>query len=119
MTKGMDPNERLHLHKEKSGPTMQQIYEYGQELLRTKRAEPNSSLGKAIKYLVNHWTELILFTQMAGVPLSNNDNERMMKTVQRNRKNAYFFKTEEGARIADVLMSLIETCTLNNVNPYH
>ena len=32
-------------------------------------------------------------------------------------KNAYFFKNETGAKIADVLMSVIETCVLSEINP--
>ena len=118
MTKEMSPSERLRLHQEKSLPIMQQICDDGQKLLEDKQVEPNSSLGKAIQYTKNHWNALTLFTRMEGVPVSNNDNERMMKTVQRNRKNAFFFKTQEGARIADVLMSIIETCMLNKANPY-
>lgn len=42
-----------------------------------------------------------------------------MKRAVLNRKNSYFFKTEAGARIADILMSVIETCALNEINPYH
>ena len=35
-----------------------------------------------------------------------------------HRKNAYFYKTENGARVGDLFMSLIHTCELNTVNPY-
>jgi transposase len=118
MTKEMSPSDRLKVHQEKSLPIMQQIRDDGQKLLEDKKVEPNSSLGKAIRYTENHWDALTLFTRMEGVPVSNNDNERMMKLVQRNRKNALFFKTQEGARIADVLLSIIETCMLNKANPY-
>jgi hypothetical protein len=34
--------------------------------------EPNSGLGKAISYLLNHWTRLTLFLEKAGAPLDNN-----------------------------------------------
>jgi hypothetical protein len=34
------------------------------------------------------------------------------------RKNAYFYKTENGARVGDLFMSLIHTCELNEVNPF-
>jgi transposase len=48
----------------------------------------------------------------------NNADERLMKRAVLNRKNSYFYKTEAGARIADILMSIIETCVLNEINPY-
>jgi len=35
-----------------------------------------------------------------------------------HRKNAYFYKTENGARVGDLFMSLIHTCELNKVNPF-
>lgn len=33
-----------------------------------------------------------------------------------HRKNALFYKTERGAAVGDMLMSVIETCRLNEVN---
>jgi len=39
--------------------------------------------------------------------------------AQHNRKNAYFYKTENGARVGDLFMSLIHTCQLNGANPFH
>jgi len=33
-------------------------------------------------------------------------------------KNALFYKTETGALVGDILMSLIHTCRLNGVNPF-
>jgi hypothetical protein len=36
----------------------------------------------------------------------------------RIRKNSLFYKTEEGAEVGDLFMSLIHTCELNDVNPF-
>lgn len=113
-----DPQERLKWHQEKSAPVMNQIKEYCNDLVNEKKVEPNSSLGKAIAYLNNHWEAFTLFLRIPGVPLTNNDTERLIKRSVLNRKNAYFFKNETGAKIADILMSFMETCVLNNVNPY-
>jgi transposase len=113
-----DPQERLKWHQEKSEPVMNQIKKYCNDLVNEKRVEPNSSLGKAIAYLNNHWEAFTLFLRIPGVPLTNNDAERLIKKAVLNRKNAYFFKNETGAKIADILMSFLETCTLNQVNPY-
>jgi transposase len=35
------------------------------------------------------------------------------------RKNSMFYKSEHGASISDLLMSLIESCRLNEVNAWH
>jgi transposase len=42
-----------------------------------------------------------------------------LSEVSDNRKNAYFYKTENGAHVGDLFMSLIHTCELNGVNPFH
>ena len=36
----------------------------------------------------------------------------------RNRKNALFYKTVNGAWVGDLFMSLIHTCELNGANPF-
>lgn len=118
MTQEMSPEGRLSFHQMESKALMDQIFHYCNGLLDNKEVEPNSSLGKAIKYLNNHREELTLFLREPGVPLTNNANERLIKRFVLNRKNAYFFKTETGAKIADILMSTIETCSLNGINPY-
>ena len=35
-----------------------------------------------------------------------------------HRKNALFYKTEHGALVGDLYMSLIYTCELNGTNPF-
>jgi len=42
----------------------------------------------------------------------------MLKKAILHRKNALFYKTMNGARVGDLLMSLIHTCELNKVNPF-
>ncbi|WP_044882478.1 transposase [Neochlamydia sp. EPS4] len=73
-------------------------------------------MGKAISYLNNYWEVFTLFLRIPGVPLTNNIAERMMKKTALNRKIAYFFRNETGAKIADILMSVMETSALNHVN---
>jgi hypothetical protein len=41
-----------------------------------------------------------------------------LKQVILNRKNALFFKSQFGAFIGDMYMSLIHTCNLMRVNPF-
>lgn len=112
-----DPQERLKWHQKQSGPIMQRMKEYCNGLIEQKKVEPNSSMGKAIAYLKNHWEAFTLFLRVPDVPLTNNESERLIKRAVLNRKNAYFFRNETGAKIGDILMSVIETCVLNNVNP--
>lgn len=112
------PEELLKYHQEKSKPIMESLKTYCNNLIEKKEIEPNSSMGKAIGYLNNQWEELTLFLREPGVPLTNNATERLIKRAVLNRKNAYFYRTENGARIGDTLMGTIETCVLNDINPW-
>ena len=87
--------------------------------LEQRQVEPNSGLGEAIAYMQKHWNELTLFLRVPGAPLDNNLCERALKKAILHRKNAYFYKTENGARVGDLFMSLIHTCELNEVNAFH
>jgi transposase len=116
--KGFDAATRLQFHQQYSRPLMDQLHTWLKEELAEARTEPNSGLGKAIAYLLNHWQPLTLFLREPGAPLDNNVCERALKKAILNRKNAMFYKTVNGAWVGDLFMSLIHTCELNGVNPF-
>ena len=37
-----------------------------------KKIEPNSSIGAAFSYMLNHWVALTRFLKVPGAPLDNN-----------------------------------------------
>jgi hypothetical protein len=49
----------------------------------------------------------------------NNVCERALKKAILHRKGSYYYRTLNGARVGDLFMSLIHTCELNRVNPFH
>jgi len=116
---GLPLEERLLFHQEHSGPLMKDLHEWMEAQLAEHKTEPNSGLGKAISYLLNHWPKLTLFLRQAGAPIDNNIVERALKKAILNRKNALFYKTLNGAGVGDLFMSLIHTCELNGANPFH
>ena len=97
---------------------MQQLHDWLRRQLEEKRTEPNSALGGAIGYMLRHWEKLTLFLRKAGAPLDNNVCERALKKAILHRKNALFYRTQNGARVGDLFMSLIYTCQLNQANPF-
>jgi len=115
---GLSPEERLRLHQTHSGPVMTALHAWLTAQLAERRVEPNSGLGRAIRYLLTHWEPLTLFLRKAGAPLDNNVAERALKKAILNRKNAYFYRTANGARVGDLYMSVIHTCELNGVNAF-
>ena len=98
--------------------TMKELQDWLKKQFDDHFVEPNSSLGQAISYMLNHWNKLTLFLRKAGAPLDNNVCERALKKAILHRKNALFFKTQNGARVGDLYMSLIYTCELCEANPF-
>jgi transposase len=117
--RGMSAEERLRFHQARSGPRMADLEAWMKAQIEERKVEPNSGLGEAIAYMRKHWSELTLFLRVPGAPLDNNICERALKKAILHRKNAYFYKTENGARVGDLFMSLIHTCQLNGANPFH
>jgi len=115
---GLASLERLVFHQEKSGPVMEELKSWCETQFSEKLVEPNSGLGKAVRYLLNHWEKLTRFLHIPKTPLDNNVCERALKLAVRHRRNAFFFKTPTGAHVGDVFMSLIHTCQLAGENPF-
>jgi transposase len=110
--------ERLAFHRQHSGPVMDAFHGWLNDQFSQKLAEPNSNLGKAINYVLKHWSPLTRFLHVPGVPLDNNICERALKKAILHRKNSLFYKTDTGAQVGDMFMSLIQTCKLAGVNPF-
>lgn len=116
---GMSPEERLGYHQSHSGPRMKELEQWFREQFAERQVEPNSGLGQAITYMQNHWAKLTLFLRQPGAPLDNNLCERALKKAILHRKNALFYKTQNGAHVGDMFMSLIHTCQFCDANPFH
>lgn len=113
----MSPRRRLRFHQDHSAEIMAALESWMNEQLNHKKVEPNSSLGTALTYMLKRWSQLTLFLRKPGAPLDNNICERALKKAILHRKNALFYKTQNGAHVGDIFMSLIYTAELSGVNP--
>ena len=86
--------------------------------LEDRQVEPNSGLGQAMGYMLKHWAGLTLFLRKAGAPIDNNICERALKKAIIHRKNSLFYRSQHGADVGDIFMSLIYTCESCNANPF-
>jgi transposase len=113
--KGLSPEARLEYHKENSMAAMHMLF----VLSRVKRLEheENSKIYAAYQYLENHWSRLTAFLWYPGAELENSEAERAIKWAIRHRNNSLFYKTEYGAMIGDILMSLIRTARNCGIDP--
>jgi transposase len=114
----MTPDERLKFHQTESTPLMDEIKRWLNQQIDETLCEPNSDLATAITYMLNHWEPLTLFLRVPGAPLDSSIVERALKKAILHRRNSLFYKTQRGARVGDVFMSLIYTCQLSDVDPF-
>jgi len=115
---GLGPQARLELHRRESFRPMATLRHWMREQIAKRRVEPNSGLGKAIKYMRKYWRKLTRFLFIPGAPLENNVVERALKRAICHRKNSLFYKTRNGALVGDLYMSLIATSELAGANPF-
>jgi len=111
-------DERLRVHQRDSGPVMAALEPWLRALADAKRIEPNSGMGQAVHYLLKRWERFNRFLHVPGAPLENNLCERALKKAIRHRNNSLFYKTQHGADVGDIYMTLIHTAELHRVNPF-
>ena len=82
------------------------------------RISTKSRLGEKLAYIARHMEGLKLFLEDGTVEMDSNVVERAIRPIALNRKNALFAGHDEGGRTWGRIASLIETCKLNDVEPY-
>ena len=84
-----------------------------------KYALPESPYFQALRYAWEQSIPMLQVLRDGRYELDNNLIENQMRPVALGRKNYLFAGSHEGAKRAAVLYSLINSCKLNGVDPYH
>lgn len=79
---------------------------------------PKSLLGKAVHYLLTHWSALTRYLEDGRLEIDNNRTERSIKPFVIGRKNWLFYGNKTGANAGAILYSLIETCKQHKVDVF-
>jgi transposase/regulator of replication initiation timing len=77
---------------------------------------PQSALGKAIRYLHNHWEALGAHAQRGDTFIDNNVVENAVRPCALGRKNWLFIGSEAAGKTSAVLYTLVSNCRLHGVN---
>lgn len=104
---------RARRRQEQSRGIVQEIRDWA---LR-QRVLPESSLGKAITYMLGLWAGLTRFLDDVRIPLDNNHTERGLRGMVVGRKNHYGSRSQRGTEVAALFYSLIESAKLRGVDP--
>jgi hypothetical protein len=115
--RGDSHEDRLLAHQKHSAPLMEEVRARMAAELADKRIEPNSDLGQAFNYFLKRWDKFTVFLRKPGAPLDNNIAERALKMTIRHRKASLFYRSQRGAHVGDVFMTLLHTAALHHQNP--
>jgi transposase len=110
---------RLSRHSERSAPDYaskrQRIKERLQMLIETPWKDTHAR--RLVKRLRRHANELFTFLDHPEVPHDNNTGERAIRPAVIIRKNSYANRSEKGADMQAVLMSIFRTLKQRGHNP--
>lgn len=115
--KDMNDQQRYEYRQEHSIPILDKFKKWLDH--KIENILPKSPLGKAISYTLKNWEALKRYCDDGILAIDNNAAERLMRVVAIGRKNYLFAGNDQGAENAAIFYSLIETCKLNEINPYH
>lgn len=104
---GRDP-ENLEALRHDIAPHRQQIHDL---LVKGTRCR-DPKTRRFCQGLLDHETALWTFTQIAGVPATNNASERALRHAVHWRRTSYGTQTDTGNRLVERLLTVRETCRL-------
>ena len=112
---GKTPEQRVAVRQEQSKPLVTALEAW----LREQRAKlsSKSETAKAITYCLTRWAAFTRFLDDGRICLSNNAAERAVRGVAVGRKNWTFAGSDAGGHRAAAILTLIETCKMNDVDP--
>ena len=80
--------------------------------------QERSPLADSIRYALARWEDLTRFLDDGRIELDTNPVERAIRPVALGRKNHLFAGSDGGGARWAMVCSLIQTCKLNDVEPY-
>ncbi|NBC24557.1 MAG: IS66 family transposase [Bacteroidetes bacterium] len=79
---------------------------------------PKSPIGKALAYLLNEWSTLMVLFYDGKLLIDNNAIENKIRPLALGRKNYLFAGSHPAAQRAAMMYSFFATCKAQGVNPY-
>ena len=116
-SKELDIDKRYLFKQEKIKPVFDEFLTWVKNA--SLNALPQSKYGKAITYALNQLPNVMHYLELGELDIDNNLAERSIKPFVIGRKNWLFSNSVDGADASARLYSVVQTCILNNVNPYN
>jgi transposase len=112
---GLSAAERLAVRQERSVPLLAKLETW----LREERVKLSRSaaVAKPIDYMLKRWGDFARFAEDGRICLTNNAAERALRGLALGRRAWLFAGSDRGAERAAVMVTLIQTARLNDVDP--
>ncbi len=113
---GATAEERLAVRQAEARPIMAELH-----AVVTKASveiSRQSSLARAIRYMLAHWSGLVAFLEDGRLSVDTNVVERSMRPIALGRRNSLFAGSAGGGQSWAILASLINTAKLNGLDPF-
>ena len=122
----MSDDERLALRQSESVPILKRMGEWlkvdGEGVLSKKALPdgvlPKSSTGKAVRYLLNNWKALNVFTTDGRLTIDNNLSERSVRALAIGRSNWKFIGSEPAGYRMAVLFTIMANAKRHHLEPF-
>jgi transposase len=114
--RGQSPAHRLAARRARSKALVDALYIWLEAELPQLPAR--GGLAEAMRYALARWEGLSRFLSDGRIELDTNPVERAIRPVALGRKNHLFAGSDGGGDRWAVICSLVETCKLNEVEPY-
>lgn len=109
-------DHRFYIRLTRSRPIIKEFEEWLEE--QSKKLNPESLAGKAVKYSRNEWQYLVNCFCSGEFKIDNNYIESHIRPFTIGRKNWMFSVKPEGAVASANIYSLVETAKANGIEPF-
>jgi transposase len=112
---GMSADERHAVRQDKSKPVLEEMERWLQQERST--LSRSSPLIEPINYMLSRWADFVRYVDDGRICMTNNAAERALRGVACGRKSWLFAGSDRGADRAAIMLTLIITARLNDVDP--
>jgi transposase len=116
-TRGATPEQRKAVRLQKAPPFWKALKRRALGLRADPRFLPQSTLGKAVNYLLNEYTALVGYLRDGRFEIDNNLVENDVRPAAVGRRRWLFIGHPEAGWRSAVIYTIIQSCRRRGINP--
>jgi len=114
-TQDIPSEQRYTIRQAQAVPILAQTKEWLDKKRNTLL--PQSYMGRAFVYTLNHWDRLCAYTTNGEYLIDNNAIENKIRPIALGRKNYLFAGNHDAAQRTAIIYTLMAVCKINDVDP--